>query len=280
MPLPSPTDRLLPLLDRALRGHRPFRPPLLSLKAASAQRSVLTLNGASRRAPSTAALATRSAAGSPRRLPKCFCSQCGGHLYSDASRRVVRLAPSTASRIRPQWHQGWSRRPTGATPTGLPRFAQRRVTEPIGTSQSCGGGTRTLTRGALHSCASARTAAPLGTRSALRRRARRQRIPPRNGSTSSLPGRRRLLAPTRARPGEADRATTGLDHGRIRSSRPVSVCSTDRPSRVSSDAALVRTCRRPRRARCDARSRRSPPRSSQTSSLKPSGGRSARRARP
>jgi hypothetical protein len=65
-------------------------------------------------------------------LPKCFCSECGGHLYSDGGSVVgVRLGSVDGDPgIRPQWHQ-WVESAPDWEPIpddGLPRFEQRRVT--------------------------------------------------------------------------------------------------------------------------------------------------------
>jgi hypothetical protein len=63
-------------------------------------------------------------------LPKAFCGECGGHLYSDGGdERVVRLGAVDADPgIRPQWHQ-WLESAPDWEPIpddGLPRFERRR----------------------------------------------------------------------------------------------------------------------------------------------------------
>jgi hypothetical protein len=65
-------------------------------------------------------------------LPKCFCGNCGGHLYSDGGTVFgVRLgAVDGDPGIRPQWHQ-WVESAPDWEPIpddGLPRFARQRVT--------------------------------------------------------------------------------------------------------------------------------------------------------
>ncbi len=66
----------------------------------------------------------------PDGLPKAFCGECGGHLYSDGGDVVgVRLgAVDGDPGIRPQWHQ-WLESAPDWEPLpddGLPRFQQRR----------------------------------------------------------------------------------------------------------------------------------------------------------
>ncbi len=66
----------------------------------------------------------------PDGLPKSYCGECGGHLYSVGSDfRVVRLgAVDGDPGIRPEWHQ-WLESAPDWEPIpddGLPRFAQRR----------------------------------------------------------------------------------------------------------------------------------------------------------
>jgi hypothetical protein len=63
-------------------------------------------------------------------LPKVFCGECGGHLYSDGGTILaVRLgAVDDDPGIRPEWHQWLESAPDwGAIPEdGLPRFQRRR----------------------------------------------------------------------------------------------------------------------------------------------------------
>jgi len=66
----------------------------------------------------------------PDGVPKAFCGECGGHLYSDAGDvRVVRLgAVDGDPGIRPQWHQWLESAPEWEPipDDGLPRFQRRR----------------------------------------------------------------------------------------------------------------------------------------------------------
>jgi hypothetical protein len=66
----------------------------------------------------------------PDGLPKAFCTECGGHLYSDGgSFRGVRLGLIDEDpEIRPQWHQWVESAPDWeAIPDdGLPRYPQSR----------------------------------------------------------------------------------------------------------------------------------------------------------
>jgi hypothetical protein len=63
-------------------------------------------------------------------IPKAFCSECGGHLYSDGGDTIgVRLgAVDRDPGIRPEWHQWLDSAPDWeAIPDdGVPRFRQQR----------------------------------------------------------------------------------------------------------------------------------------------------------
>ena len=65
----------------------------------------------------------------PDGIPKAFCGECGGHLYSDGDTIGVRLgALDDDPGIRPQGHQ-WLESAPGWEPLpddGLPRFGQQR----------------------------------------------------------------------------------------------------------------------------------------------------------
>jgi hypothetical protein len=68
----------------------------------------------------------------PTGLPKCFCGECGGHVFGGTPGGglvVVRLGALDADPgIRPEWHQFVSSAPDWeALPDdGLPRFAERK----------------------------------------------------------------------------------------------------------------------------------------------------------
>src|SRR5215210_2231673 len=66
----------------------------------------------------------------PDGLPKAFCEQCGGHLYSDGGDSIgVRLgAVDGDPEIRPKWRQWLESAPDWAPvpDDGLPRFMQAR----------------------------------------------------------------------------------------------------------------------------------------------------------